>query len=167
MLLFKPIKPKKLFDSTIITDALEKECEAIANDILLDYELTTSTWEHQVAFQKLTQVGPDGITILVDTDDKIWKYVDLGTKPHMIRPKGNWSLRFKSGYKAKTTPGIIPAHKGGSSGKDVYRKWVKHPGTKARNFDKVITKLWKPKFTKRLETVLKNSVKRTGYSIQA
>ena len=170
MILVKPINPGK-FNDKAMKAIITAEVQSISKDILLDFELTTATWEHQVKFERLVEVGPDKVEILVGTDDEIYKYVDEGTKPHDI-PKykpGNRLLAFPSGYKAKTFPGKLSSQKGGSFGPMVFAmasidKPIKHPGTKARNFDKNLKKLWSPKMKRRMEAAMRKANLASGYA---
>jgi len=156
MIIFKAIKPKKL-NIKEIEKALLAEAESIANDIELDFALTVGTWKRDVEFEKLVASTRLGIEILVDTDDEIYRYVNEGTKPHVILPKRAKALAFKSGYKAKTIVGKKVARTGGSFGSTVFSKGVIHPGTEARDFDEIIAKEWNKKFKRRMEKAMKKA----------
>ena len=165
MLVFKPIRPSKFKLKAFVAE-FEKEAKATANDIELDFELTTATWEHQVDFEKLVDVdGPASVDIFVGTDDEIYGYVNDGTEEHIIEPKGPYPLSFQSGYKAKTSPGKMTARTGGAFGPAVFAAWVLHPGTEARNFDEEIQKVWKPKFKRRMEKAMKRASDASGHAI--
>lgn len=165
MIVVKPIKPSKFNDQAIYA-ALAAEAEKCANDMLLDFELTTATWDHQVKFEKEVQVGPKSIEILVGTDDEIYGYVDKGTRPHDIYPRNARVLAFPSGYAAKTRPGVPSSNSGGPSGSTVFAAFVHHPGTEPRNFDIIIQKDWQPKFQKRMQAAMQAGAKASGHSIQ-
>lgn len=66
----------------------------------------------------------------------IFKYVDLGTKPHLIFPKvPGTMLAFRSGYSARTAPvALYNQGSGQSFGKLVKSFGVAHPGSKPRLF---------------------------------
>ena len=120
--------------------ALKGEGEQVARDMQADYKRTTATWSHQPTFEKIVDVQADGsFSALVGTDDRIYTYVDQGTSPHIITPKRpGYPLRFASGYRAKTRPGVLGSSGGGPFGPDRFAMLVRHPGTKARNFTKMI-----------------------------
>jgi len=163
MIKVKPIHPSKL-NLPAMQQELEDEANSIADDIMLDFLLTTGTWEHDVKFEKIVQVGPDSIEILVDTDDEIYGYVNNGTRPHVILPKKEGGvLAFPSAYSAKTTPGIASSHAGGSSGETVFAKGVLHPGTEARKFDEIISKDWEKRFKSRLQEAMKRVAVASGH----
>lgn len=94
---------------------------------------------------------PDGDTLegVTGTDSKIYLYVTRGTRPHIIRPKRAKALAFSSRFRAKTAQGYIRSYKGGRSGKPVFAKEVKHPGTQARGFEEAIAAKHQPIFEKK------------------
>lgn len=147
----KAIKPTKLLVPAIYA-AIEAEAKAAANDLELEFMLTTATWDHQVKFEKLIQVGPKSVEILVDTDDEIYRYVNEGTgiagpkhKTYRIPRAGYANLAFPSIYHAKSQPGRQTSGGGGSSGPMVYASVIEHhPGMKPRRFDKTIMKRFDP-----------------------
>jgi hypothetical protein len=99
-----------------------------------DFEATTRTWTHKPLFDvTITQQGEDYI-VVAGTDDLIYLFVSEGTKPHVIAAKRSPYLVFQSGYRAKTRVGIIGSQEGGAFGDTLFRKSVKHPGSKARKF---------------------------------
>lgn len=163
LILVKEIKPGK-FKGEAFVKAMQEEADKVANDILLDFELTAGTWEHQVKFEKLVQVGPSSVEIFVGTDDKIYGYVNDGTSPHVIVPKRARALRFPSTFSPKSIPGVLVSGKGGSGGPDVFAQAVMHPGTKARKFDKGIKRVWDRKMKRRLESAIKRGAKESGHA---
>jgi len=104
-----------------------------------DFQKTTSSWSHSVTFEIVARA--DGYEI--GTKDDIWNMLNKGTKAHTIVPKSAKRLRFRGGYKAKTRPAWIGSGPGGASGSVVYRKIVRHPGTKARSWSQLIGKRWR------------------------
>jgi hypothetical protein len=120
-------------------EVLRGEAGILKADILADYRRTVSTWKHSVSFEALVDTQADGsFDLIVGTDDRIYGYVDQGTRPHIIRPKHAKALAFLSGYRAKTAPGVIGATGGGGFGSRVFAQLVHHPGTKARKFTQTI-----------------------------
>lgn len=164
-IVFRPILPSKKYNTAAVRNAIDSEIEAIANDILLDYELTTATWKRNIKFIKMVHVSKDRQEILVGTDDEIYGYVDKGTRRHKIRPKKpGGTLAFPSMFVPKTSPGKMVASFGHSGGDTVFAKEVNHPGTKPRNFSKNIQKKWKPLFLRRMEKAMKNAVEASGHA---
>lgn len=136
-------KPLKL--DTIIKRIVAEECV----EVRTDYQATTRTWQHKPVF--IIKFAPDRLSAQVYTTSKIYDWVDAGTKPHLIRPKGNYPLRFMTGFQPKTRVMQITSVSGRRGTTPVAARVVHHPGTKARNFTKVILRASKRNFQKRLQ----------------
>lgn len=85
--------------------------DAAAKVVQKDFEDEVKGWKHKPAFS-ITGSGDDKRS--VTTDDEIFLYQDLGTKPHIIRPTRKRALSW---------PGASHPV-----------KVVHHPGTKAQGF---------------------------------
>lgn len=121
-------------------DQTIKEFEKIA---VAEHAAVVKTWKHQPEFKVRRYgwlvKGNHAISVQVWTDDPVWRYVDEGTKPHVIRPKKPGGvLAFPSQFKAKTQPQVLKSGTGSSGGATVFSKGVRHPGTKARNFSPML-----------------------------
>jgi hypothetical protein len=161
-LILKQIHPDKLKDVEMYA-ALYEMADQIAKEMEFDFVITTGTWTHQVKFERLVQVGPKSIEIFVGTDDPIYGYVDEGTKPHVILPRGKNVLAFPEGFVPKSQPNVISSFKGGHFGKTIFSKGVIHPGTKPRNFSKEIQKKWKNKIRGNVEKAMRKAAERSGH----
>lgn len=119
--------------------ALTQAAKEIGRETLREYRRTTTTWHHKPNFQTLTEVRGGDLFQITGTDDEIYRYVDLGTRPHYILPRvsGN-KLRFQTGYNAKTRPNSLTSYRGGKFGPVRFADAVLHPGTPPRNFTKLI-----------------------------
>lgn len=170
ILSFKAINPKN-FDDAAVRAVIEAAAEEVSKDVLLDFELTTATWQHRVKFEREVSIGPNSIDILVGTDDKIYAYVNEGTKPHMIWAgiytgrSDKKALSFPGTFSPKTIPGLLTARKGFSGGDQVVVPYVSHPGTEPRKFDKLIQKMWKKKFSKRMQQAMRDARNASGHAI--
>jgi len=139
MLKLKPIKPKGLGEVyKRLPKAVEKGMKEATKEALKDFEKTTRGWEHNVSFSVTEQGNGE---YLIGTNDEIWKYVDEGTRPHTIRPRGRF-LKFAPGSKAKTKPGGLISGSGVPGSGVVFARVVRHPGTKARLFSQQIARRW-------------------------
>jgi hypothetical protein len=118
--------------------AIANALDGAAKGVLIDFKTTTSSWRHKPSFQTSS---PSPYERIVGTSDEIYGYVNNGTRAHTIRPRGR-RLRFASGYRAKTRPGVIGSTGGGPFGSPVFARVVHHPGTAARHFDEAIAKKW-------------------------
>jgi hypothetical protein len=136
-----PIQPKGLEAAfKRLPDAVHKGLRAAAEGVKSDMELTVKGWEHPAEFTADEQA--DG-SIIVGTDDPIWKMTDEGTPPHVIVPRNGKALAFNVGGRPKTTPGRLASGGGSKGGIVVIRPRVNHPGTKPRRFTELIMKRWK------------------------
>lgn len=125
-----------------------------------EYAKTTRTWKKKPKFEALESFKPDGPAVLVGTDDAIYKYVDEGTKRHVIMAgaftgKSNKNmLAWPSKFRAKTRPGYIGSSQGMKKPPIAHARIVLHPGTEARNFTKTIQKENEKKFKEAMQKVL-------------
>lgn len=185
MIVFRSIKPGVKFKSSTFREEIRKAAEKMAPAIKADFEKTTRTWEHEVEFTTEVNIGraaggyiagkagiTTGAEISVTTDDDIYRYVDEGTKPHIIRPrrrrgprKAAHTLAFQMGGRPKTTPNVIGSTSGRKGNKWAFAKEVHHPGTKARNFSQVIHRKWQPRFRTEMQAALNRAAKRSGHSL--
>lgn len=143
---FTAIRPRKLpvYDVEQFRRALEDGLADTAQQVIADYGKTVSTWEHKPEFSVLGstgfRIGRTVMEITVGTEDEIYGYVDLGTKKHLIRPRRARVLAFGVGGSPKTRPNRLLAQTGSAGTIRAFAQVVHHPGTKARNFSKMIQK---------------------------
>lgn len=120
---FRTILPK-LLPLKVFDDAFEKASRQMEKDVKGAFEDAVSEWEHQPTWRGYVRVGADQIYISVGTNDLIFKFVDEGTKAHIIRPVRAKTLRWVSG------------------GETFFAKEVHHPGTKAQKISQTIRDIW-------------------------
>jgi hypothetical protein len=132
---FKAVVPAGLTDAATLQKIVTNQMRMVAKSVAVDFIATTYTWKRRPDFV-INEIDVETITI--GTDNDIWKMIDVGTRPHVIRVKYAKALRFQWGgfgsYKAKTIPRQFRSNKGKISGPINYRKSVKHPGFVARDF---------------------------------
>lgn len=164
MILVRPIKPGKPLQSSIFREEVTREANAIRKDLLDDFERTTKTWKHKVKFTGMVKVGSaaGGVSIEVSTKDKIYGYVDRGTRKHPIpkQPKRKGTLAWHPGSSPKTEPNVILSTPGSPGRGWRFAKQVQHPGTKARNFSKVIKQSYQKEFRNRMQNALDRFARR-------
>jgi len=125
----------------VLMRAMKQTAQTTKRELLRRFRRTVGTWRHRPRFEVIEEITPTGVSVLAGTDDKVYRYVDQGTRPHIIEPRGpGYPLRFKSGYAAKTQPGVLGSGQGGPSGPYVHAWRVQHPGTQARRFTELILK---------------------------
>ena len=165
-LVMTPIIPAK-FNEAAFWEEIASEVQKVTKEIKKDFEGTVKTWKTKVVFEDLIEVGPDAVTIYVGTDNEIYGWVDKGTRPHRIEPKGNYPLAWRSGYTGpKTKPGSLKSvNRGKATGPYVFAKGVNHPGTKARGFSEMIAKKWERILPKRMQKALDRAAKASGHGM--
>lgn len=140
----KLILPKKLIaDPAKMARALTNALNGVAKDIQIDLKVTTQTWRHRVEFPI---ASPSPYRRTISTDDEIYGYVNDGTRPHIIRPKGGGVLVFRTPFVSKTLPNQIMSRAGSTGADEVIARGVHHPGTTARKFDVAIQQKWDKQF---------------------
>lgn len=162
-LVFKEIRPSRLREDTMRLTLLN-EMRKVGTGIKASFNETTKTWNRKPVFEEQISLA-GGPQVEIYTTDEIYGYVDQGTRPHVIRPVKAKALRFQSGYKAKTIPGVIGSQNGGSFGDTVFSKGVQHPGNAPRNFSKEIEKIWTPRFKRAMEAAMSQVAKASGHSL--
>lgn len=163
---FKAIKPQRLKEDVFRLSMLNA-MRKFGTELKHEYQKTTSTWSHQPKWEVLVSLSGSLFTVLVDTSDKIFAYVDRGTGEaaghggkYPITPKKGKSLHFREGFVAKTVPGVVGSLPGTSgSGKHVFRRLVMHPGIKPRDFTKNIEKVYRGKFKKYMQEAVADFAK--------
>ena len=131
---------RPIVDPRKMSLAIENTLTAQAKAIKVDFGVTIQTWSNRPAFKITT---PGRFQRLISTNDDIYAMLDAGTKPHTIRPKNpRGILRFSTPFRSKTLPNEIASYAGSKGNTPVVVRVVRHPGTTARNWAKVIQKKW-------------------------
>ena len=168
MIVLKAIRPRRLRDDALRL-ALLNEMRKVATEIKKDFAKTTATWAHRVQFTVLVSLTGPGPVVLVGTDDRVYRYVDEGTRPHLIfagiytGKSKKKALAFRGAFRAKTTPRVIGSGAGFKGGALVLRPYVQHPGTEARQFDVTIQGSWEPRFKRRMEAAMVQAAAKSGH----
>jgi hypothetical protein len=170
MIVVKQIKPARLKEDDMRL-ALLNGMRKFGTIVKKEYEKTVTTWNQKPKFDSIVSLAGGDLTLVTGVSGggagaDHWRYVNEGTRPHVILPKGDYPLAFQSGYNAKTTPGLISSKAGGSYGDVVYARGVMHPGTEARNFDEVIGKEMEPRFKRAMEQTMRDVAKASGHGMR-
>lgn len=133
--------------------------------LVKSHERIVSNWKNKPGFAARKTIKPNLITVSVfptGPNKKIWIFVDRGTRPHIIKAKGGGVLRFQTGYQPKTLPSPARTVSGGGRSTGPFRaaKQVNHPGSKARNFSKIIAEDIKPGFKREVENAFRRTSKK-------
>ena len=164
VLSIKTIKPQKMKIDEVRLELLNA-LRAEAKDTIAEYKKTVATWRNPPEFTEAISLAGGDASVLVTPDGphrKQFEYVDLGTVPHIIRPVRATILRFRTGYSAKTSPGVIGSTGGGASGDVVYRPQVFHPGTEARRFSEIIQQRRKDKYRERILGAMRRGMEKAN-----
>jgi hypothetical protein len=131
---------KSSFDVRKMATAVTNALNGAAKSAKIDFKVTTATWKTEVEF---TIENASPYIRRIFTKNRIYLFVCFGTKAHIIRPKRGKFLAFSPGGRAKTRVGAVRSNKGSKGkGTTVFAREVRHPGTKARDFDIVIQAKW-------------------------
>ncbi len=145
---FRSISPS-LLDPNVFAKAFEQASRAMEQDVKGAFIDATSGWKHQPVWRGYVRLTADNIYISVGTADQIFKFVDEGTKAHIIRP-----------VKAKMLHWIDPA-----SGDDRFAKEVHHPGTKAQHISQDIRDIWLGLMPDYFDKYLLEAIQQSGHAI--
>ena len=135
--------------------AVREVLSELSDDVKDDFNKTTQSWKRSPRFTKKELTNADVIGFEVSTDNDIYRFVDKGTRAHMILPRNAMMLAFPAQYQAKTTPRVIGSQAGGSSGPSVFARGVHHPGTEARDFAETIAEKYQRIIAKTIEDRLR------------
>lgn len=133
--------------------AKDRTLNQIGREMKQDFDELVSNWKDKPRFKVVRT--PE--TVSVTTSDEVFGFVNAGTRPHIIRPKRSGGLlKYRLGYRAKTRPNNT-TYKGSGTASGPWRssKLVHHPGTKARNFTRIIANRWKKEGARLLRAELK------------
>lgn len=145
--------PAKTRGGTVAKTAISNALRGTSSAMKVDFGVTTRTWDNKPEF--IRKVDTSNFTAVVYTESQIYFWLNGGTAPHIIRPKGKRPLTFWAGYRAKTTVRVIGSRKGGVTGNTiVYTRLVQHPGTEARHWDEEIANKWRKEFPTTLQRAI-------------
>ena len=142
----------KMLDPNRARAVVKSALDKVAKDVKADYKATMATWKKQKTEPVVANQGEE--TRLIYVPNKIFGYVDSGTRPQVIRPKTARMLAFRGGFTAKTQPGVIGSGPGWKSGVFTYAREVRHPGIKKRGWSELLAKKHKKTLASTLDSEL-------------
>ena len=146
---FKTIIPKAL-PSNLFDDAFEKASREMEKDVKGAFEDAVGDWKHKPVWRGYVRINSDQIYISVGTTDPIFKYVDEGTKAHIIKP-----------VTAKVLHWVDV-----NTGEDHFAKEVHHPGNKAQKISQSIREVWQGALmADYFDKYLVQAIKESGHAI--
>lgn len=168
-ILIRPIRTRAArLDFAQIVAEVGAEMDSTVKPVLIEeHAKITADWAHKVEFKarKVMTEKMIAIDVWATGENKaIWRYVNEGTKPHVIRPRRAKSLRFRWGgpgsYKPKTAVGGGYGGPGVPSGPERHFMYVNHPGNDAREFEKHIANKMRTWYRGRIEAAFKRGVRK-------
>lgn len=155
MIVFRSIKPGRPFQSSIFREEMRKALEDVEKNVLKDFAKTTANWKKKPKFQ--AEISEDaavgGLKLEVTTDDKVYGFVDKGTKVRR-------ALMTKD-FQAKTIPSTVGSFPGKGKVVFISRKLAR-PGIKARKFSEFIKKANQPELARLAKNALARFARRSG-----
>lgn len=145
---FRTIIPK-LLPPKVFEDAFENASREMEKDVKGAFSDAVSKWKHQPVWRGYVRLSTNEIYISVGTTDEIFKFVDQGTKAHIIKPVNAKVLHWVD----ETT------------GEDRFSKghWVK--GVKAQEISKSIHDIWVGLMPDYFDKHLAQAIKESGHAI--
>ena len=146
-------KMPQVLDAAVYQSAVEAQAM---------FGTTTATWTHQPSFEiEHEGTGRWG----VKTDDPIYHWVSEGAEPHVIKARNVTYLRFRVPFTAKTRPRVIDSFAGSRGDQWVSKREVHHPGTKPREFRRIIAQRAQAPTLARLREALKEATYGGGFGL--
>ena len=161
--------------TTPAPDAFEKHGRKIREEMLKTmrgkssrelkklFEDTVFGWSKKPHFTAKFGGGVNEMSLSVTVSGpaaETYALVNAGSPPHTIIPRRPGGiLRFKPGYRASTSPGVLKSRRAYRSGAAVVARLVKHPGFEPREFDKTIREEYTPVFEKDMQDAINKASK--------
>lgn len=149
--------PLKSLDYRRYIDAIKDELDDLRLEVKAEFEDVVNDWEHAPDFRATTYVNQASIWITVSPtgpNAQIWRWVDEGTKPHVIMPRGRGPLRFRTGYWPRTWGAVAHYGNGQATGPFVSTHVVHHPGTTKREFTLTIRNKYAATFAREVQNAI-------------
>lgn len=141
----KAIKPGK-FEPKHFYKEMIKAAEKLSKDAEKQFKETTKGWKTKVKWHIEIRIRQSEIRTQVYTTNKIYGYVNDGTKAHIIRPKKKRALKWE-----------------GADG-PIFSAHAHHPGFKGYHHDKRIAKDIQDKYPKWQTEAINKAAKLSGHS---
>jgi len=160
---------RKFIRAPIVQDYLAAVLDSeVKQHFISEFDEVVANWRHKPEFKARKFVSDDQIKVNVfpaGDNAQIYKFVTGGTRPHKIAAVNAPTLAFMwngpGSYRPKTRPGGKSGGPGTVSGGTMhYPKSVNHPGTEAREFEKVIREKNKKWFSKTMENAWRRAIRR-------
>lgn len=166
-----PRRKAALDQRKLLDEAQRTVSDFMRTTVKPEFQAVTRDWKTPVNWAikvRVTQAEIRAEIVPTGKGKTIFGYVDKGTRPHVIKPKGQRRRRggaallaFQTGYDARTQPvAQANAGSGRASGGWVFARQVNHPGTAARLFSETIHKQTDPEFRRMVENLMRRMARR-------
>lgn len=145
--------------SSVFTNIQHVMIQKTQQDLRRELQKTVRTWDNQPNWTLENYFGVQVLWVKVFTYSTQYRLVNTGAKRHPILPRNGKMLRFRTGYKAKTSARLIGSVAGGKFGP--YRSTPivpDHPGFEAREFDKTIAEDYQETFQNDIQEAIKDAI---------
>lgn len=159
----RPIIPK--IGTLDLQKIAQTELRREVVNVKRELALPTKRWKHKVEFYDRPATGAQSSGVDVGTTDKVYNILDKGSPPHIIKPKKAKFLAFNSVFRAKTKPDSLNSSAGRSSPPVAFARIVHHPGTKPRNWRKLVIKRSKARFPQAVDKAVRLAVQRSNRGV--
>lgn len=165
---FKAIVPQK-FKSKGFFDLMREALLRIQADLIDDFALTTTTWNHQPVIstmRRFSELKTGGWSFVrVFTKDRVYVMLEVGTRSHTITRRNASALRYQMDFTPKTQVRWIGSRQGGKSGAWTNRISVQHPGHESRLFTVVMREKQQTLMVQRARWVMYKGAQLSGHAI--
>ena len=146
---------------------LSRSLRPVAEDLKRKHQAVVKDWsaDSKPRFEEQIIITARKIEVRVRVagrNKRIYRYVDEGTRPHIIAPRDpKGHLAFQGGYSAKTAPVAKFAQgDGGRTGEWSQVQIVNHPGTTAREFSQTFSDEIRPDMEQAIDNSLRRAIRR-------
>lgn len=157
--------------SNAVREAIRDEVKLIGDEVAEYFSDVVSDWDTKPKFSVRVTVNDKKIAlnvVAVGAGADRWRWISRGTgqwgpkrAKYPIRPKGDYPLRFRGGYSAKTA--AVAQHNvgdGSRSGDWTSTYEVMHPGIEPRKFEEESQNRIKPTFSRRVNNRIRREVRK-------
>jgi hypothetical protein len=159
--------PKEILSQRIVQDSIAQVMtKKTAPEVKTLFRKTVFGWANKPSFRQLLtkRAGYMSETIWADGPNADqYQMVNFGVPEHRIPKSGFTLMSFRPGYRASSTPRVIQSGRHYRSGPQAFAMSIeKHPGLKAREFDKAIAKEYEPTFRKDIQDAISVAAAKTA-----
>lgn len=152
----RPVLPIR-FNARAINDALESLVQELVEEAEKDFQRTVATWARKPTFRKQVRRSFTQILGEVTTEDRLYRFIDLGTSKGYAEMERGWS--------PKTRPNVIGSFPG--SGRRRRLNFFRpKPGVKARNFSQVIGEKFQAQALRRGQGAITKGAQASGHAFR-